>query len=359
MIILYISSLPETKSAGPRYSVPKQIALQSKFDQVYWVNLNKHGIKNTEIESHDYENPKLFKLENLDPPFNNPDLVIFQEVYNLEYYNISYTLRKKNIPYIIIPRGSLTKSAQKQKGIKKILGNILLFNRFIKSASAIQYLTKMEYETSGSKWNDNYFIIPNGTDSKIEIKDWDGVGSLKGIFIGRMMMHHKGIDLLIQACIQLKDRLIEEKCTIILYGPDRNGAKKIITEQIKENGLEKVVEIRDGIHGKEKERVLLESDFFILTSRFEGHPMGLIEALSYGLPCLVTTGSNMADEILKANAGWTSDVNEEGIMEALKHLLNEKDQIPVKGKNALELSKQYNWDLLAKNAHEKYELLLK
>ena len=198
MIILYISSLPETKSAGPRYSVPKQIALQSKFDQVYWVNLNKHGIKNTEIESHDYENPKLFKLENLDPPFNNPDLVIFQEVYNLEYYNISYTLRKKNIPYIIIPRGSLTKSAQKQKGIKKILGNILLFNRFIKSASAIQYLTKMEYETSGSKWNDNYFIIPNGTDSKIEIKDWDGVGSLKGIFIGRMMMHHKGIDLLIK-----------------------------------------------------------------------------------------------------------------------------------------------------------------
>ena len=157
----------------------------------------------------------------------------------------------------------------------------------------------------------------------------------------------------------MKDRLIEEKCTIILYGPDRNGAKKIITEQIKENGLEKVVEIRDGIHGKEKERVLLESDFFILTSRFEGHPMGLIEALSYGLPCLVTTGSNMADEILKANAGWTSDVNEEGIMEALKHLLNEKDQIPVKGKNALELSKQYNWDLLAKNAHEKYELLLK
>ena len=52
--------------------------------------------------------------------------------------------------------------------------------------------------------------------------------------------------------------------------------------------------------------------------------MGLIEALSYGLPCLVTSGTNMADEIEKADAGWTADVSVEGIVRALKLLLEEK-----------------------------------
>jgi len=47
--------------------------------------------------------------------------------------------------------------------------------------------------------------------------------------------------------------------------------------------LQNVVYINDGIFDDEKEKKQLESDFFILTSRFEGHPMGLIEALSYGL----------------------------------------------------------------------------
>ncbi|WP_345242026.1 glycosyltransferase [Pontibacillus salipaludis] len=358
MNILYISSLPESKSGGPRYSVPNQIAFQSKYDHVYWVNLNKHGIKNSYIVSHDYEDPKLFKIEDLAPPFNNPDLVIFQEVYNLAYCKISYILRKKNIPYIITPRGSLTQSAQKQKGLKKRLGNILLFNKFIKSASAIQYLTKMEYESSGSNWNDNHHIIPNGTDTRVETKDWKGSGSLKGIFIGRMMMNHKGIDLLIQACIQLRDKLIKEDCNILLYGPDRNGAKEIIEKQIKQNSLEDIIELRPEIHGKEKEQALLESDFFILTSRFEGHPMGLIEALSYGLPCIVTTGSNMAGEVLEANAGWTAETNEQSVVKAFERLLNEKDQFSLKSENARNLSKRYDWDVLARSAKEEYESLI-
>ena len=48
------------------------------------------------------------------------------------------------------------------------------------------------------------------------------------------------------------------------------------------------------VFGKVKEKVLLDNDFFILTSRLEGHPMALIEALSYGLPCLVTQGSRLS-----------------------------------------------------------------
>ena len=69
-------------------------------------------------------------------------------------------------------------------------------------------------------------------------------------------------------------------------------------------GIETVATIVDEIAGKAKEELLLNTDLFIMTSRLEGHPMGLIEALAYGVPCLVSRGTNMYDEVLSSNAGW-------------------------------------------------------
>ena len=47
-----------------------------------------------------------------------------------------------------------------------------------------------------------------------------------------------------------------------------------------------VVKLNREIDEEEKRQILLDTDVFIQTSRFEGMPMGILEALSYGLPCL-------------------------------------------------------------------------
>ena len=358
MIILYISALPKTMSGGPRYSVPQQIAAQAKFDNVHWINLNNNGVEESKIKCNIIEERYKFRLDSLESPFDKPDLVIFEGVYYLEFCLIGYELRMKKIPYIIIPRGSLTKSAQKVKAVKKRLANVLIFKRFINRATAIQYLTEAEHIASEDTWNKNNIVIPNGTKTQKHTKVWGRNKSLRGVFIGRMNMYHKGLDYLMKACIQLKETLIEYRCTINLYGPDRLGAKKILTNQIENNGLDGIVFIRDEIYGKEKERILLESDFFILTSRFEGQPMGLIEAIAYGLPCLVTMGSNMANEIVGANAGWAADNNANSVMMAMRELLANREQLPEFGKNSLALASRYDWNELARQSSEKYKNLL-
>lgn len=357
MRILYISALPKTKSGGPRYSVPQQIAAQAKYDDVYWINLTPYGVDDSEIPCNTARKPFKCRVSNLYAPFNNPDLVVFEDVYYLEFCLIGLELRRHNIPYIIIPRGALTESAQEIKSTKKKIANLLIFRDFIRNAIAIQYLTEGERSASGKKWNENSVIIPNGIRFKERTKVWRGSSSLRGIFIGRMNMYHKGLDYLMEACVQLRNELIDHECTIDLYGPDRLGAKEILADQIKANGLEEIVSIRDEVYGREKEEALLRSDFFILTSRFEGQPMGLLEALSYGLPCLVTTGSNMADEVLRANAGWTADISVGSIVDAFKDLLSDKKQLEEKGRNALALSRQYEWDTLGKMSSEKYGIL--
>ena len=354
MRILYISVLPGIRSGGPRYSIPRQISSQAKFDEVYWVNLNANEAEACGVECNNFDGKNRFLLELLPSPFNKPDLVVFEGVYYPKYCAIANMLRRKSIPYIIVPRSSLTGFAQKIKRVKKNLGNIILFNRFIGNAAAIQYLTESEREASGIAWNKRSIVIPNGIDNKERTKVWNGKESLKGIFIGRMNMFHKGLDFLMDSCIRLKDELIERGCTIDLYGPDRDGAKAIMARQIEKNGLDGIVSIKDEIYGMEKERVLLESDFFILSSRFEGHPMGLLEALSYGIPCLVTEGSNMAGEISETDSGWTAKTNAESLAEALAILINDRDGFKEKGNNALTLSKKFDWMAIAERAHEIY-----
>ncbi|OLS38883.1 hypothetical protein BTR22_04320 [Alkalihalophilus pseudofirmus] len=361
MNIVYISSLSGNKSAGLTYSVPVQIENQSKIDNVFWYNLNPNYSRDTigDLKCNSIVEYPNVSVANLPTPFNNPDIVVFEGFYFSNYYKIARELKNKRIPYIIIPRSSLTRDGQNAKSIKKRVANLLFFNSFARNAKAIQYLTEEEYKQSGDSWNETAIIIPNGTKKKSRVKEWDNnTCNLKGIFIGRLDIYQKGIDLLIEACRTLKAELKDFKCTIDIYGPDQNGTKKEICDLISRYGLEEHIHVYDAIFDNEKEKVLLESDFFVLTSRFEGHPMGLIEALSYGVPCLVTKGTNMLDELSDAKAGWTASTNVESITEAMRNIFREKQQLSLRGKNALALSEKYDWYTLAKKSHQLYAQLI-
>ena len=110
--------------------------------------------------------------------------------------------------------------------------------------------------------------------------------------------------------------------------------------------------------GKKKKKMLIQNDIFIMTSRFEGQSMGLLEALSYGLPCLATSGSNMREEIEKYDCGWVADNNVDSIKNALLTLIRDKDKFKIKSENARKLAEKYNWEKIAIDSHEKYLELL-
>ncbi|MDG5789303.1 glycosyltransferase [Evansella sp. AB-P1] len=361
MNILYISKLAGHKWQGPNQSVPNQIGAQSRYDNVFWYNLN-YVLKNEWLEKSNCYNlndyPEL-KISKLPPPFNKPDLVIFEGVYEYPFCKLIFEIWKRKLPYIIIPRSALTVQARNKKKLKKIIGNSLFFNKFIRKAKAIQYLTQDEYINSGSSWNKKAFIIPNGVDTKKNVKQVNKSEKLIGVFIGRIDTYQKGLDLLIDACSKLRVELLRSNCVINLYGPDRYNSKDGLNSKLKENNLEELISIHDAVFDGEKEKILLEADFFIMTSRFEGHPMGLIEALSYGLPCLVTDGTNMAKEIKESDAGWIAEISVESITLEFKKLLNNIDTLQDKGKNAITLSRLYDWDTIAELSSQKYLELIK
>ena len=353
MKIVIVSFLNEDVSQGPNWSVPARIQALEKIDDVLWLNCNECYLNhwgNTRCFHKLAEFGKLC-LSVFPQEFRKPDCVIFEDFYHIEYVKFSKELIRKKIPYIIVPRGAMTQMAQKSKYIKKYIGNILLFNHFASHAQAIQYLTTKEKDDSGKKWNTNYIICPNGFATPGISKTHFSQQGLLAVTIGRLNTYHKGYDLLISAISQAREALSDAGFSLTIYG-EKNRDYPELAKKVEDLHLAKIISFGGLISGKIKERVLLDADLFIMTSRFEGHPMGLIEALSYGVPCLVTPGTNMSTEIIQEDAGWTCACSVDSIADGLQRMIEEKKTLLEKSCNARRLATKYDWGLLAERFHD-------
>lgn len=241
-----------------------------------------------------------------------------------------------------------------QKGLGKKIGNLLYFNSFIKEATAIHYLTNEEYEESMEQWPVKGVIIPNGINIPNQCKTEFSKDRIHATYIGRYEIYQKGLDMLLEAISLEQNRLRNAKFTIDFYGPDQEGSLKKMQKIIADNGIEDIALLHDAVFEDDKRSVLLDTDVFVMTSRFEGHPMGMIEALAYGIPCLATSGTNVAKDIKKYNAGWTAGNDVDSIVNALRHMVEEYGTIKEKSINAIELAKTFSWDEIAQKSHDIY-----
>lgn len=347
MVIIHIACIKDLICSGVGVVVPQHVANQQKIEDVAFINIsNIHiGIKNQ------FEYKSNLKINSLPHPFNKPDLVVFHEVYYLEYIKIYKCLKHLNIPYIIIPHGGLTQKAQGIKGLKKSVANILLFNRYIDNAKSIHYLSKEE--KADSVISHECFVAPNG----IKINQRNAVSfknnTIVFTYIGRISTYTKGLDLLVEAFKLVKSS--ETKIELNIYGPECQDSETL-RKMIIDLNLQSLISINGKVSGDEKLSILQNTSFFIQTSRFEGMPMGILEALSYGIPCCVTKGTNLGDYISNYKAGWCSDSSAVEIANMINSVLFETYDYKSMSENAIRLIKEnFEWSIVANETIELYK----
>ena len=356
MNILFLSSIIDFPYYGMSNCVPEMIGAQAEVDSVFWYNTMHRGEESWKTlpyyhNSSEYPNLSIYDLPE---PFNHPDIIVAESNYWQFESTLGLELLAGEIPYIYVTHGSLTERMVARLNANRKREHILFDRAFLRGAAAIQYAAAQEYMASGEGWNERHVIIPNGIPMPKKSKSSFHEGRLQCLYIGRLDLFVKGLDLLIDACALIRDELVNAGFTIAIYGPHEHSDERALMERAAGKELEGVIVFPGPVSGEEKERVLLASDVFVMTSRTEGQPIALLEALSYGLPCVVTTGTNMREEINAFHAGWTADNTPEDIARALLTMLREKDRLAEYSENARHLAKEYDWRSIARKQHEFY-----
>ena len=354
MVILHIANIGDNLANGVHVAVPRHVQAQANLAQVLLVNIRNINVAG-DMQC-EYKGAESFP-DYLPEPFNKPDIAIFHEVNYIEYIKLYKQLLKRNIPYIIVPHGEITQAALNRKWLKKKIAYTLWFNRFVKKAAAVQCLS--ENEAKESVIAENKIILPNGMELHEQKPVHFDRKGMKLVYIGRLDPVHKGLDLMIKAVGEIAVYMRENDISLNIYGPDINGRLATINGYIEEENVGDIVHTHPPVFGEEKARVINEGDLFIQTSRFEGLPMGILEALSYGMPVIVTEGTRLMEQVTENNCGYAAGDCVESIADAIKQAFVTKDKWKELGIAARAFIKEhYEWSKIGKQSVRQYEGLI-
>tara|TARA_Y100001958_G_C21183625_1_gene513088 strand:- start:407 stop:1447 length:1041 start_codon:yes stop_codon:yes gene_type:complete len=237
--------------------------------------------------------------------------------FHIKTYLKAKKLKKK---IIISTLGALEPWSIKQKKFKKIIA----WNLYQK-----KILNNCDYIHATSSEEKNHLIelgikapikvIPHGViiksvRKKISKDDFQR----EALFFSRIH-EKKGIVELVNSWADIKP----ENWILKIYGPvsDISYLKKV-KNQVRYLSLENSVKIFDPVFDfKEKEKIYLRSDCFLLPSKSENFGMSIVEALSYGVPVL-TTNETPWNILQKIDAGKIIEFSQANLTSSLKEMLS-------------------------------------
>ncbi len=177
-------------------------------------------------------------------------------------------------------------------------------------------------------------LIPNGVDCEF----WTPAPSAEArgkpgrppsfVAIGRLQPV-KGYDILLSAFARLREQVPEARLCLVGDGPQRDELERASRSL----GLERAVEFA-GALGKEAIRQRLwTADAFVMSSRSEGMPLALLEAMACGVPCVATRVGGVPG-ILEGRGILVEPENPKALAEGMASILADPAVAPRLGARA-------------------------
>jgi len=332
--ILHISHSLDT-GGGPEYI--KKIIINNNGNFDHYVMGNK-GIYFIFFKKYLGDN-KVFSLKNKNIIYNNllikkiikkikPDVIhihgrgagIYARILNSDYSNkIVYTLHgfnveslnylKKNL-YLLIEKKLINKTSKiicvSDSERKEFINTLNL-----EDSRKIITIPNFVEELKSEEYVDNNIIeekIKNRLD--VDIQKYP----IKLLTVARLS-YQKGIDLSIKALAKLKNK----KIILIIIGEGRE--KKSLMKLVEKEGLKTNVFFLGKI---ENARTWMKYfDAFLITSRFEGMPYTILEALEAKIPIIATPSRGIKDVLTEKYCYLTKSFDEHEIARTIQKFIDD------------------------------------
>ena len=287
-------------------------------------------------------------------------IVVFHGVYAWKHWMLAIKCKILGINYIIVPHGNLMQASTQRSRLRKRFALMTVCRWFVMNAAALQFLNSGERDNSVLVGRSS-FLVGNGVDvaSNDENHDQTGRGDPPGgvrfMFLGRLDVFHKGLDLLLDAVALSKSEFAHSGASLIVIGPDHKGGLAQIKQMIQDYELSDYVELSPSLVGERKVMAMKSADVFVHTSRLEGEPMAVLEALALGLPCILTRETNLGISAAQHEAGWCVDADPHSIASAFSEVLNHPDRLPMMSEHAAHwMRKEHSWEEVARKSLDSY-----
>jgi len=249
----------------------------------------------------------------------NYDRIIVNGVWQYPGLAVWRQFCRSGPPYYMFPHGMLDpwfKRTYPLKHLKKWLYWPWAEYRVLRDAAAVIFTSEQErIEARQSFWlyqarekvSSLGVEAPAVPDRDSTQRFFDEFPQLYGhrflLFLGRLHPK-KGCDLAIEAFAAAADTS-SELC-LIMAGPDQIGWQKTLEAIVQKLGLESRIIFTGMLNGESKRGALQAADAFILPSHQENFGMAVAEALSFGVPVLISNRINIAADIEKDRAGYVA-----------------------------------------------------
>jgi len=263
------------------------------------------------------------------------------------------------VPYVLSAYAALQPENRSHKKIQKWFFDHLYTKKMIHRASGFHSVGDLEtdaYIGLGADSRKIYRIDPAIAPETFEIKERTNIFSRIGVdrehnqyllYLGRII-ERKRIDLIIRAFA----KLLENKKNIILviagYGTKSYELK--IKQLIRELRIEENVKFAGLVLGNEKLELLESAKLLVHTPSGDIHPLAVEEALTMGIPVVITNCD--MPEVTEYEAGMIVEPDVSSISQTLIKMLEDENKLSIFSKNAKKL---VNEKYLLKDQVKKYE----
>jgi glycosyltransferase involved in cell wall biosynthesis len=237
----------------------------------------------------------------------------------------------------------------------------LLSSRMVTKYTAVCKAVGDHYKKRLALSKDMIRVVPNGIDLESFTREPSSFDSQlkdkKYLVVGAMgrLHYQKGFDVLISALPDVINEQDNVRVLIAGDGPRKNELEILIEKLDVGTNVELVGEVSGPVE------FLRKLDIFVLSSRWEGMPNVVLEAMAQGLPVIGTKAGGTPELVVCGGSETGILIEPENIKElsgALLSLLGDPERRETMSKSSLERVKKYDMDEMIQAYENLYSELL-
>ncbi len=291
------------------------------------------------------------------------DLVYVAAIWQWLGAEVTRICARYKVPVVNGLHGALTEKHMVHGYAKKSLYWRLFVRRMLRRSTALHFTTVYE-EQASKQWAGgvNSILIPNGvvldrlvkpTQNKTQLREMLGIpqDTLVALTVGRLA-RVKRIDLMIQALAQVPS------LHFVVAGSGPDDMTNEYHGLADACGVSERITWLGHVDGEQLSAAYFSADLFTLTSEDENFSMVTLEALSCGLPVLLSHYVGVWEALQNEQVGHAVDLDVDEIAEKLRDFVDAPQVWDAMGQRGIDVVKRFDIMAVAEDTAQKFEKLI-